>query len=137
VRPGEATHQGGFAGPVVPEQCGDLAGRERKVDPAQNVERAERFLATRVHAGGNAHRSALLVAVYMTGIGIAVSGVIVPIALKLGGSGGWKLGCLVMGILSAIAVIPAVYAVRRVPEQVAAPAGDGRLGLGALAPTFV
>lgn len=98
-------------------------------------------LATRVHGGGNAKRSALLVAVYMTGvgIGIAVSGVVVPIALKLGGTGGWKLGWLVMGALSAIAVVPAAYAVRRVPEQIAAPAGDGQLGLGlgALVPTFV
>lgn len=95
-------------------------------------------LATRVHSGGNAQRSALLVAVYMTGvgIGIAVSGVVVPVALELGGAGGWRLGWLVMGILSAIAVIPAVYAVRRVPEQVAVPAGGGRLGLGALTPTF-
>jgi predicted MFS family arabinose efflux permease len=96
-------------------------------------------LATRVHAGGNPQRSALLVAVYMTGvgIGIAVSGVVVPIALRLGGSGGWKLGWLLMGILSAIALIPAWYSVRRVPEETARPAGNGRLGLTALTPTFV
>ena len=36
-----------------------------------------------------------------------------------------------------IALIPAVWAVRRVPEQTAPPAGTGRLGFGALAPTFV
>jgi predicted MFS family arabinose efflux permease len=96
-------------------------------------------LATRVHTGGNPQRSALLVAVYMTGvgIGIAVSGILVPIALRLGGSGGWKLGWLVMGILSVIALVPAMYAVRRVPEQAAGPAGNGRLGLSALAPTFI
>jgi predicted MFS family arabinose efflux permease len=96
-------------------------------------------LATRVHAGGNSGRSALLVAVYMTGvgIGIAASGIVVPIALELGDSGGWKLGWLVMGILSVIALIPAMYAVRRVPEQTAPPAGSGRLGLTALVPTFV
>jgi predicted MFS family arabinose efflux permease len=96
-------------------------------------------LATRVHTGGTAQRSALLVAVYMTGvgIGIAASGILVPIALRLSDSGGWKLGWLVMGILSVIALIPAVWAVRRVPEQTAPPAGIGRLGFGALAPTFV
>jgi predicted MFS family arabinose efflux permease len=96
-------------------------------------------LATRVHAGGNPQRSALLVAVYMTGvgIGIAVSGVVVPIALSIGRDGGWKLGWLVMGILSVIALIPAMYAVRRVPEESPGPAGNGRLGLTALAPTFI
>lgn len=96
-------------------------------------------LATRVHTGGNPQRSALLVAVYMTGvgIGIAVSGIVVPIALALGGAGGWELGWLVMGVLSATATVPAVYAARRVPEQTARPLEKGRLGMTALAPTFV
>lgn len=95
-------------------------------------------LVTRVHTGGDTRRSALLVGVYMTGvgIGIAVSGVLVPLALRLGDSGGWKLGWLVMGVLSVVALIPAVYAVRRVPEPAARPAGTGRLSLAALVPTF-
>jgi predicted MFS family arabinose efflux permease len=96
-------------------------------------------LATRVHTGGTAQRSALLVGVYMTGvgIGIAASGILVPIALRLSDSAGWKLGWLMMGILSVIALIPAIWAVRRVPEQTAPSAGKGQLGFGALTPTFV
>jgi predicted MFS family arabinose efflux permease len=96
-------------------------------------------LATRVHTGADPRRSALLVAVYMSGvgIGIAVSGILVPTALELGDSGGWKLGWLAMGLLSVIALIPASYAVRQVPEQTTGAAGNTRLGLAALAPTFV
>jgi predicted MFS family arabinose efflux permease len=96
-------------------------------------------LATRVHTGGNPRRSALLVGVYMAGVGIGIvaSGILVPIALRIGTSAGWKLGWLVMGILSALALIPALYAVRQVPEQTSRPATDERLRLTALVPTFV
>jgi predicted MFS family arabinose efflux permease len=66
-----------------------------------------------------------------------VSGLLVPIALNLSDSEGWKLGWLVMGILSVVALIPATYAVRRVPEQATPSAGNVQLGLATLAPTFV
>jgi predicted MFS family arabinose efflux permease len=96
-------------------------------------------LVTRVHTGGDSRRSAVLVGVYMTGVGVGIvaSGILVPLALRLGDGGGWRLGWLVMGVLSVIALIPATYAVRRVPEPTARPAGTGRLGLSALAPTVL
>ncbi|MCE0766018.1 YbfB/YjiJ family MFS transporter [Pseudonocardia kujensis] len=96
-------------------------------------------LAARVHTGSDPRRSALLVAVYMAGvgIGIVVAGVLVPIVLELGGGVGWRLGWLVMGVLSLAALAPATLAVRRVAEQAAGPAANGRVRFGALTPTFV
>jgi predicted MFS family arabinose efflux permease len=95
-------------------------------------------LATRVHTGGDARRSALLVAVYMAGvgIGIVIAGVLVPVALELGGGSGWRLGWLVMGVLSLATLAPAALAVRRVPEQPVGQANN-RVRFGGLTPTFV
>jgi predicted MFS family arabinose efflux permease len=97
-------------------------------------------LASRVHSGGQQSRSAALVAVYMAGVGVGVvlSGVVVPAALTAWGVSGWQAGWLLMGVLALVAVGPAVRASRHVPEAPGAPAGQrGKAGVKVLAPTFV
>ncbi|MFF2364004.1 YbfB/YjiJ family MFS transporter [Streptomyces sp. NPDC058122] len=96
-------------------------------------------LASRVHSGGQQSRSAALVAVYMAGVGIGVvlSGLVVPAALSAWGVSGWQAGWLLMGVLALVAVVPAVWASRHVPDVTgAAAAGRGTSGLKVLAPTF-
>ncbi|MFD5269041.1 YbfB/YjiJ family MFS transporter [Streptomyces sp. NPDC058335] len=97
-------------------------------------------LASRVHAGGRQQRSAVLVGVYMAGVGIGVvlSGIVVPAALTTWGSPGWQAGWLLMGLLALLAAGPATWAARAVPP--AAPAGatqGGRSGLGRMTPSFI
>jgi predicted MFS family arabinose efflux permease len=72
-------------------------------------------LASRMATGAVRRHSALLVAIYMTGVGVGVviSGVIVPAALS---AGGWRLGWLLMGILAVMALLPAWAGARAVPE---------------------
>ncbi|MGY6019694.1 YbfB/YjiJ family MFS transporter [Streptomyces spinosirectus] len=97
-------------------------------------------LASRVHSGGQQSRSAALVAVYMTGVGVGVvlSGVVVPAALTAWGVSGWQAGWLLMGVLALVAVGPAFWASRHVPEAPGTAAGHrGKSGLKVLAPTFV
>ncbi|MFE7171627.1 YbfB/YjiJ family MFS transporter [Streptomyces sp. NPDC057616] len=97
-------------------------------------------LASRVHTGGQQSRSAALVAVYMTGVGVGVvlSGVVVPAALTAWGVSGWQAGWLLMGVLALVAIGPAVWASRHVAEAPAAASGErGGSGLKVLAPTFV
>ncbi|MGR6974928.1 YbfB/YjiJ family MFS transporter [Streptomyces cynarae] len=96
-------------------------------------------LASRVHTGARQQRSAALVAVYMTGVGIGVvlSGIAVPAALSAWGASGWQAGWLLMGILALIAVGPAARAARAVPAAPAAAAGQGRTGLGRMTWSFV
>lgn len=97
-------------------------------------------LASRVHTGGQQSRSAALVAVYMTGVGVGVvlSGVVVPAALTAWGVSGWQAGWLLMGVLALVAIGPAVWASRQVAEAPAAASGHrGGSGLKVLAPTFV
>jgi predicted MFS family arabinose efflux permease len=96
-------------------------------------------LAARVGTGGGQRRAALLVALYMTGVGIGVvlSGLLVPAALAVAGDAGWRAGWLLLGVVAVLAVGPALLAVRRVPA-VAARTGAGlpRADLARLAPTF-
>jgi predicted MFS family arabinose efflux permease len=97
-------------------------------------------LAARVHAHGHQHRSALLVGLYMAGVGlgVVVAGLVVPAAIGLLGSSGWRVGWLAMGVLALLALAPAIWAVRQVPEQSPPPAdAQARTGLRALTPTFV
>ncbi|MHB9856230.1 YbfB/YjiJ family MFS transporter [Streptomyces krungchingensis] len=97
-------------------------------------------LASRVHNGGHQSRSAALVGVYMTGVGIGVvlSGVVVPAALTAWGVSGWQAGWLLMGVLALVAVGPAVWASRHVSEATGTAAAQrGKAGLKKLAPTFV
>jgi predicted MFS family arabinose efflux permease len=72
-------------------------------------------LASRIATGAVQHRSALLVAIYMAGVGVGVviSGLVVPAALA---TGGWRLGWLLMGVLAVAAIFPAWRGVRAVPE---------------------
>ncbi|WP_186316019.1 YbfB/YjiJ family MFS transporter [Catellatospora sichuanensis] len=72
-------------------------------------------LAARIAVGVHQRRSALLVGVYMAGVGIGVvlSGLIVPVALA---AGGWRLGWLLLGVLSVLAVLPARWGSRSVAE---------------------
>ncbi|MFD1930103.1 YbfB/YjiJ family MFS transporter [Nonomuraea mangrovi] len=74
-------------------------------------------LASRIAVGAVQRRSALLVAVYMTGVGIGVviSGLVVPAALS-SGDAGWRTGWLLMGVLAMIALVPAWLGARAVAE---------------------
>jgi predicted MFS family arabinose efflux permease len=92
-------------------------------------------LASRV---GHRDRSARLVAVYMAGVGVGVvvSGVVVPAALTAWGVSGWHEGWLLLGVLALLATGPAAWASRRVPEQAEGVAAGPRPDLRFLAPTF-
>jgi predicted MFS family arabinose efflux permease len=93
-------------------------------------------LASRVPTGRA--RSSVLVALYMAGVGIgvAVSGVVVPAALTAWGVSGWQEGWILLGVLALLAIGPAAWASRHVPEQAHGAASGPRPGLGFLAPTF-
>ncbi|MDN3353076.1 YbfB/YjiJ family MFS transporter [Actinomadura sp. DC4] len=93
-------------------------------------------LATRVPKDGP--RSAVLVALYMAGVGmgVAASGVVIPAALTAWGVSGWHEGWVLLGVLALLATGPAVWASRRVPEQAAGLAAGPRPRLTFLAPTF-
>ncbi|MEU4096583.1 YbfB/YjiJ family MFS transporter [Streptomyces sp. NPDC026673] len=95
-------------------------------------------LASRVHTGGRQARSAVMVGTYMAGVGIGVvlSGIVVPSALTAWGASGWQGGWLLMGLLALLAAGPAAWASRRVPPAPAATAGKERASLRFLTPTF-
>jgi predicted MFS family arabinose efflux permease len=95
-------------------------------------------LAARAHSGGSQRRSAALVSVYMAGVGlgIVVSGIVVPAVLEEGGSAAWGTGWLIMGLFAVLLVAPAVWAVRQVPDQPPVPSGTAPLRLGRLTPLF-
>ena len=97
-------------------------------------------LASHVHTGGRQARSARLVAMYMTGVGIGVviSGVVVPAALTAWGMSGWQAGWLLMGVLAVLFTGPAAWAARHVglPAASAAAAEPGKVRLRALIPAF-
>ncbi|MGW3807347.1 YbfB/YjiJ family MFS transporter [Micromonospora sp. NPDC005113] len=97
-------------------------------------------LAARVSAGGGQRRAATMVALYMAGVGIGVvlSGLLVPTALAVAGDAGWRFGWLLLGGAAVLAVVPALLAVRRVaPVTGVTRAGLPRADLARLAPTFV
>ncbi|WP_438306944.1 YbfB/YjiJ family MFS transporter (plasmid) [Streptomyces sp. HUAS TT11] len=97
-------------------------------------------LASRIHNGGQQARSASLVAMYMAGVGIGVvlSGVVVPAALTAWGVSGWQAGWLLMGLLALLAIGPAAWATRQVPEQATSGTAHGsRAGLKPLTPLFI
>ncbi|MER8012470.1 YbfB/YjiJ family MFS transporter [Streptomyces sp. NPDC094149] len=96
-------------------------------------------LASRVHTGGRQQRSAALVAVYMAGVGIGVvlSGIVVPAALSALGASGWQTGWTLMGILALLALAPAARAAKAVPAAPPTSAGQGRSGLGRMSWSFV
>lgn len=97
-------------------------------------------LASRVRSGGHQARSATLVAMYMAGVGIGVvlSGVVVPAALTAWGVAGWQAGWLLMGLLALLAIGPAAWAARQIPEQAAGGTAHGGSGtLRPMTPIFV
>ncbi|MFI5485052.1 MULTISPECIES: YbfB/YjiJ family MFS transporter [Micromonospora] len=96
-------------------------------------------LAARIAHGAGQRRAALLVAIYMAGVGIGVvlSGILVPAVFAGAGDAGWRAGWLVLGVVAVLAVGPALLAVRRVDAAAEAPtAGLSRAALARLAPTF-
>jgi predicted MFS family arabinose efflux permease len=95
-------------------------------------------LAARAHRAGSHKHSATLVAVYMAGVGlgIIVSGAIVPSILAKWGTDAWPWGWIAMGVLAALLLPSAAWAVRQVPAQ-AAPSTDSEPSrLRPLAPLF-
>ncbi|WP_199314865.1 YbfB/YjiJ family MFS transporter [Streptomyces cadmiisoli] len=95
-------------------------------------------LASRVRTGGRQQRSAALVGVYMAGVGIGVvlSGLVVPAALTAWGASGWQAGWLLLGLLALLAVGPATWAAKGVPSAPPAAAAQGSAGLSRMAPSF-
>jgi predicted MFS family arabinose efflux permease len=95
-------------------------------------------LAARAHRGGSHRHAATLVAIYMAGVGlgIIVSGIVVPFALSGWGTGAWASGWILMGILAFMLVPAAAWAVRQVPAPGAPPVGSGRARLRPLFPLF-
>ena len=96
-------------------------------------------LASRIATGAVQRRSALLVAIYMAGVGVGVviSGLVVPAALTAGDASGWRLGWLLMGLIAIVFVVPAWLGARAVPEAGGAHAATlGRAHLRRLGPTF-
>lgn len=87
-------------------------------------------------AGANANRSTLFTSIYMTGVGLgmALSGVLLPSLLASGR--GWQAGWLALGILTLFAAFLAVPAVRRVPAASALPSGAEEFSLRGLRPIF-
>jgi predicted MFS family arabinose efflux permease len=81
--------------------------------------------------------SSIIVSIYIAGVGvgIALSGVVVPLVLGRLGDAGWPAGWLILGVLSAVAVWPALLAARRVPAPVAATGRTASFTF--LAPTFI
>jgi predicted MFS family arabinose efflux permease len=64
-------------------------------------------------------RSALLIALYISGVGtgIVVSGFVVPPILARLGTDGWQSGWIWMGCLALLSLVPAGCAVRAIPPQ--------------------
>jgi predicted MFS family arabinose efflux permease len=96
-------------------------------------------LAARIHTGDRQHRSAALVALYMAGVGIGIvlSGAVVPAIIGGFGTAGWRLGWLAVAALATAAIVPAVWAANRTSAPAGhAPGSHDRLRLRPLAPLF-
>jgi predicted MFS family arabinose efflux permease len=74
-------------------------------------------LAAGVNPSGSPQRSALALALYITGVGsgIVLSGLVVPPLLAHLGAAGWRAGWTWLGAIALAAVAPAAAAARRVP----------------------
>ena len=75
-------------------------------------------LVAQVGRDGGAARATLLLSLYFAGggIGVVLSGLVVPAAVQ---SGGWRLAWAVMGVLALLATAVATPIAARVPETVA------------------
>jgi MFS family permease len=69
-------------------------------------------------------RNALAIAVYFGGggIGMLLTGIVIPLWLEAYGAHAWPATWLMLGIASALTLLPAVWAVRALPAQ-SSPAG--------------
>lgn len=97
-------------------------------------------LAAGIRPGAKPARSAALLATYFAGVGIGIvlSGLLVPAVLSAGGSDAWRTGWLVLGALAVVAIIPSWIAARAVPPL----AGKGAATLSfaefrSVIPTFI
>jgi len=74
-------------------------------------------LATQLAAGASPARAAVLLGIYFAGggLGVAVSGLLIPLLLSATGPSGWRWGWLVLGTLAFAATAAAVPAARRAP----------------------
>lgn len=74
-------------------------------------------LATQLATGASPARAAVLLGVYFAGggLGVAVSGLLIPLLLSATGTGGWRWGWLLLGALAFAATVAAVPAARRAP----------------------
>ena len=82
-------------------------------------------LAGCINPGTGHKRSALLVALYITGVGtgIVISGLVVPPILARTGPIGWQSGWIWMGAIALLSLIPAATAARAIPPQAARDSG--------------
>jgi len=76
-------------------------------------------LAAGIAPRGTPRRAALLLAVYITGVGsgIVISGLVIPPVLAALGAAGWPVGWAWLGVLSLLGLAPAWAATRHVPAQ--------------------
>ncbi len=76
-------------------------------------------MAAGVNPAGTPQRSALALALYITGVGsgVALSGLVVPPLLAHLGAAGWRAGWAWLGAIALAGVAPAAAAARRVPAQ--------------------
>ena len=99
-----------------------------------------------MHVGAQlpARHATLLLGIYVAGggLGIAVSGIVLPPLLAGVGPGpGWRLGWLVLGVVSVVALVPAAFATRGVGDGARSSVPDGGTwpwrGLTALAVAYL
>lgn len=78
-------------------------------------------LAANVAAGATPDRAALILGIYFAGggLGVAVSGLLIPALLAATGAGGWRWGWLTLGALAFAATVATLPAARRarLPSQ--------------------
>lgn len=81
-------------------------------------------------------QSVKMVGIFMSGVGVGIilSGILVPVVLAWLGSPGWRVGWLVMGASSALALVPAAMASGKI--ETAAERTGRRVSLAFLVPAF-
>lgn len=96
-------------------------------------------LAANIASGGNPARSAALLAIYFAGagLGIVISGLIVPSILANGAGDAWQTGWLVLGVIAALAVAPSILASLKIQPPAGRAAATMSAGeLVQMLPTF-
>lgn len=85
-------------------------------------------LAAQLASGGSHRRAAVVLGVYFAGggLGVAVTGLLIPPLLAATGAGGWRWGWVVLGALAFAATAAALPAVRQTPSPARA-SGAGEL----------